>query len=187
MRLAGAFAKLVEQLAHSIRQSIQLARQDWSSTKAAYLFLSNPKVDEERILAGHFQATTEPATASGGVILILHDTTEFTFYGESAQELGMLPKGFKSGGKQPYVVRGILMHPSLAVTIDGLPLGLCAIKFWTRDRFKRTNALKRTVNPTRVPFEEKESVRWLDNLKLSTQLLGKAGRCVHIGDRESDI
>lgn len=138
-------------------------------------------------MAGHFQATKERATASGGLILILHDTTEFTFYGESAQELGMLHMGFKSGRKQPYVVRGILMHSSLAVTIDGLPLGLCAIKFWTRDRFKGTNALKRMVNPTRVPIEEKESVRWLDNLKLSTQLLGKAGRCVLIGDRESDI
>jgi hypothetical protein len=187
LRLGRRFRKLVEQLAHSIGQSIPLACQDWSSTKAAYRFLSNPKVDEERILAGHFQATKERATASGGLILILHDTTEFTIYGESAQELGMLHKGFKSGGKQPYVVRGILMHSSLAVTIDGLPLGLCAIKFWTRDRFKGTNALKRTVNPTRVPIEEKESVRWLDNLKLSTQLLGKADRCVHIGDRESDI
>jgi hypothetical protein len=53
-------------------------------------------VDEERILAGHFQAAKERATASGVLILILHDTTELTFYGESAQELGMLHKGFKS-------------------------------------------------------------------------------------------
>jgi hypothetical protein len=43
------------------------------------------------------------------------------------------------------------------------------------------------VNPTRVPIEEKESIRWLENLKYSTELLGEAGRCVHIGDRESDI
>src|SRR5919199_288146 len=47
--------------------------------------------------------------------------------------------------------------------------------------------LKRSVNPTRVPIEEKESIRWLENLKHSTELLGKAERCVHIGDRESDI
>jgi hypothetical protein len=119
-------------------------------------------------LAGHFQATRARAEAAGGLLLILHDTTEFTYYGESAQALGMLHKSFRSGGKEQYVVRGVLMHSSLAVTVEGLPLGLTAIKFWTRERFKGTNALKRTINPTRVPIEEKESVRWLDNLRLST-------------------
>ena len=79
------------------------------------------------------------------------------------------------------------MHSSLAVTTEGLPLGLTAIKFWSRSKFKGTNALMRSVNPTRVPIEEKESIRWLENLNHSTELLGNAGRCVHIGDRESDI
>jgi hypothetical protein len=79
------------------------------------------------------------------------------------------------------------MHSSLAVTADGLPLGLAAIKFWSRKKFKGANALKKKINPTRVPIEEKESIRWLDNLKQSTTLLGDAARCVHIGDRESDI
>jgi hypothetical protein len=73
------------------------------------------------------------------------------------------------------------------VTTDGLPLGLAAIKFWTRSKFKGTNALKREINPTRVPIEEKESFRWLENLKQATALLGEPRRCVHIGDRESDI
>ncbi|UWU72962.1 hypothetical protein [Bradyrhizobium sp. NC92] len=31
---------------------------------------------------------------------------------------------------------GILMHSSLAMTTEGLPLGLAAIKFWTRKKFK---------------------------------------------------
>ena len=43
------------------------------------------------------------------------------------------------------------------------------------------------MNPTRIPIEQKESVRWLENLKQSTELLGDPSRCVHIGDRESDI
>jgi hypothetical protein len=79
------------------------------------------------------------------------------------------------------------MHSSLAVTSEGLPLGLTAIKFWSRKKFKGSDALKRKINPTRVPIEKKESIRWLDNLKRSTNLLGDAARCVHIGDRESDI
>ena len=69
----------------------------------------------------------------------------------------------------------------------GLPLGLAAIKFWTRKKFKGIAALKKKVNLTRIPIEKKESVRWLDNLRQSTQTLGDPVRCVHIGDRESDI
>ena len=79
------------------------------------------------------------------------------------------------------------MHSSLAVTTEGLPLGLAAIKFWSRSQFKGCNALKRTINPTRVPIEQKESIRWLENLRQSTQLFCDPGRCVHVGDRESDI
>lgn len=79
------------------------------------------------------------------------------------------------------------MHSSLALTTDGLPLGLASIKFWTRKFFKGTNALKRKINPTRIPIQEKESFRWLENLRQSTALLNKPSQCVHIGDRESDI
>ena len=79
------------------------------------------------------------------------------------------------------------MHASLVITTDGLPLGLSAIKFWTRSRFKGTTALKRHINPTRVPIEEKESFRWLENMRQSTELLGTPERLVHIGDRENDI
>jgi hypothetical protein len=38
-----------------------------------------------------------------------------------------------------------------------------------------------------VPIEQKESIRWLENLKQSADLVGDASRCIHIGDRESDI
>jgi hypothetical protein len=38
-----------------------------------------------------------------------------------------------------------------------------------------------------VPIEQKESYRWLENMRQSTELLGDPARCVHIGDRESDI
>ena len=79
------------------------------------------------------------------------------------------------------------MHASLAVTPEGLPLGLSSVKFWTRKKFKGSNRLKRKINPTRVPIERKESVRWIRNLEESSRLLGTPARLVHIGDRESDI
>ena len=79
------------------------------------------------------------------------------------------------------------MHSSLAVTEAGLPLGLAAVKFWTRQEFKGCNELKRRVNPTRIPIGQKESVRWVDNLVDTTALLSEPMRCVHIGDRAADI
>jgi hypothetical protein len=193
MRLAKRFRKLLEQLSDGTGESLPFACQDWANTKAAYRFLSNERVKEDTILAGHFQSTRDrfAATDTDSPILILHDTTEFTYSRSDVESIGILHKSFtgkmKRGRPHHFTVCGILMHSSLAVTTEGLPLGLTAIKFWTRSKFKGTNALKRKVNPTRVPIEEKESFRWLENLKQSTALLGEPQRCLHIGDRESDI
>ncbi|HBK90381.1 MAG TPA: hypothetical protein DDZ68_01785 [Parvularcula sp.] len=47
--------------------------------------------------------------------------------------------------------------------------------------------MKKTINLTRVPIEEKESMRWLEGVRRSTELLGSPDRLVHVGDRDSDI
>jgi Transposase DNA-binding/Transposase DDE domain len=190
-RLGRRFQKFARQLSSRLGQTIPFACQDWTNTKAAYRFLSNGRVNERAILAGHFQASRDRFAAAEGSILVLHDTTEFSYTRESKEAIGILYKSCgskdKDGRPRLHTVCGILMHSSLAVTTEGLPLGLAAIKFWTRSKFKGANALKKKVNPTRVPIEAKESVRWLENLRQSTELLGDPSRCVHIGDRESDI
>jgi hypothetical protein len=163
--------------------------QDWANTKAAYRFFSNNRVSEAQILAGHFQATGERFAATEGTILVLQDTTEFTFQRERPEAVGITYRvnsgKDKAGRTRMHTVCGLLMHTSLVVTTEGLPLGLSAVKFWSRQQFKGTAALKR--NPTRVPIEHKESIRWLENLRQSMALLGAPARCVHVGDRESDI
>jgi hypothetical protein len=190
-RLKKRFERLLDQLGNSPGESIPLVCQDWANTKAAYRFLSNDRVSEADILAGHFLSTRERFTAAGGPVLILHDTTEFSYKRDDIDAVGKTRIGiagaYRDGRPRHYTACGILMHSSLAVTTEGLPLGLGAIKFWTREKFKGTNELKRHINPTRVPIEEKESMRWLDNLRRSTTLLEEPARCVHIGDRESDI
>lgn len=190
-RLGKRFRALLGQLSSSPGDSIPLVCQDWANTKAAYRFLDNGRVNEADILAGHFQATRDRAAAAAGPILVLHDTTEFSFQRDDIAAVGKtrinIAGAFRNGEPRRYTACGLLMHSSLAVTTEGLPLGLTAIKFWSRKKFKGANALKKKINPTRVPIEEKESVRWLDNLAQSTALLNAPTRCVHIGDRESDI
>jgi Transposase DNA-binding/Transposase DDE domain len=190
-RLGKRFRALLEQLSASPGESIPLVCQDWANTKAAYRFLDNDRVSEAEILAGHFEATRDRVAKATGPILVLHDTTEFSYKRDDIAAVGKIRLAVagadRHGRPRRYTACGILMHSSLAVTTEGLPLGLTAIKFWSREKFHGANALKKHINPTRVPIEEKESIRWLDNLRQSTDLLGAADRCVHVGDRESDI
>ncbi|WKB56009.1 IS4 family transposase [Eleftheria terrae] len=191
-RLGRRLRALLARFAQAPGQSIPWVCQDWANTKAAYRFLSNERVNEADILAGHFSATRQRiVAASQAPVLVLHDTTEFAYHRDSDHALGLLGKvnsGWDSQGRvRHHTVRGLLMHSSLAVTTEGLPLGLAAVKFWSRSKFKGTNALKRSINPTRVPIELKESMCWLDNVRLSGEMFEQPERCVHIGDRGSDI
>jgi hypothetical protein len=178
-------------MSEGIGESLPYACQDWANTKAAYRFFSNSEVSEEQIMAGHFQATHGRLAQAAQTILMIHDTCEFSFQRDKDSKIGLLGRpscGKNKDGRLKHItVRGILMHSSLAITPEGLPLGLAAIKFWTRKQFKGCNALKKKINPTRVPIEEKESIRWLQNLRQSTALINNPAACVHIGDRESDI
>ena len=187
------FRQLLEQFSNRIDSTTPWASQDWANTKAAYRFFANERISEANIMAGHFASTRERFADTGkSLALILHDTTEFSYKHEHAKPIGILkkiPVGPPRKLGRPYFLTscGILMHSSLVTTVDGMPLGLAAIKFWNRDKFHGANALKRKINPTRMPIEQKESVRWLENMRQSTALLGDPGRCIHIGDRESDI
>ena len=191
VRLAKRFGKLLGMMSDGIGESVPYACQDWANTKAAYRFFSNDEVNEDQIMAGHFQPTRRRLSQASSKILILHDTCEFSFQREKDSKIGLLGRPScgkdRDGRLKHFTVRGLLMHSSLAITLDGLPLGLAAIKFWTRKQFKGCNALKRKINPTRVPIAEKESIRWLDNLRQATALASNPQDCVHIGDRESDI
>jgi len=80
------------------------------------------------------------------------------------------------------------MHTSLALTTNGVPLGVTALKIWDRDKFKDTTSMKRKVNPTRVPIESKESYKWIENIdKSSSEASVSSKKLVHIGDRDSDM
>lgn len=190
-RLGRRFKTLLTRIGGALGESIPLVCQDWANTKAAYRFFSNCRVSEDEILGGHFRSASARFAATEGFILVLQDTTEFTYQREHPELIGITKSinsgKDKAGRLRKHAVCGILMHSSLAVTTGGLPLGLAAVKFWTRKKFKGAAALKKKVNPTRVPIEEKESIRWLQNLEQSTKLFEAPDRCVHVGDRESDI
>jgi hypothetical protein len=133
-RLGKRFRKLLDQIGSAVGESIPLVCQDWANTKAAYRFFSNDRVSEREILTDHFRSTRDRTAAAVGPILVLHDTTEFTFQREKPHAIGFthttsigsIRQKDRERLKAPHTVCGILMHSSLAITTDGLPLGLAA-------------------------------------------------------------
>ncbi|SCB52695.1 Transposase DNA-binding [Bradyrhizobium yuanmingense] len=138
-------------------QRIPLVCQDWANTKAAYRFFSNDRVSEADILAGHFQLTSDRAAAEAiGITKSINGGRD------------------KAGRLRSHTVCGILIHSSLAVTIEGVPLGLAAVKFWTRKTFEGTAALKMKINRPGFPSRERKAFGgWKISSSLAT--LGSSG------------
>lgn len=183
-RLNERLIFMAEEMFSNIGQTIPLAFGHWAGTKAAYRFLNHAKIKEDQILKCHFQETAKRFQNNKDRVLIMHDTSEFTYH-RKGNQLGQIGINNSRGAK--ITIQGILMHSSLALTTTGLPIGITAVKFWTRKKFKGTNELKRHINPTRMPINKKESVRWLQNIRQTNELLSHPQKCVHIGDREADI
>src|SRR3954452_14135975 len=123
-RLRQRLQQLLQQLSSGLGESIPFACQDWASTKAAYRFLSNPRVNEGAILAGHFASTRSRFAATDSPILFLHDTMEFTFARNDRAPVGLLHKPFRRKDKNArpilWVVCAILFRPARAVSPDAL-------------------------------------------------------------------
>jgi hypothetical protein len=134
-RLGRRLRELLVRMAGAVGAPIPLACQDRADTKAAYRFLSNEAVGEAGILAGHFRSTRGRVAAADGPILVLQDTTEFSYRRARPERIGALttsPSRRTADGRlRMRTVCGLSMHASLAVTTDRLPLGLAATKFWT--------------------------------------------------------
>ena len=148
-RLEKRFRTLITQLSQGIGEGIPMACQDWGGTKAAYRFFSNDRLSEAEILAGHFQSTRTRFQKTPGTILVLHDTTELSFKRENKDTIGITGLSYcgkkKDNRAHLHAVCGMLLHSSLVVTLEGLPLGIAAVKCWTRKKFKGCNALKKRV------------------------------------------
>jgi len=143
--------------------------------EGVYRFLSNERVTPAKILAPHFAATVERA-ASEDDVLVIHDSSLFTFGGESPREgLGRI---HKQGGDQ-----GFLGHFAFAVSGDGTrrPLGLVGVSTVVRTRAPLGR------NPTRRARAQregpKESSRWPLMVMAVHDRMPDA---IHVMDREAD-
>jgi Transposase DNA-binding len=122
VRLSHRLIALARQLATSPHTSLPQALSP-AELKAAYRFFDNDLVDTDGVLAPHI-AQTLHRMEQIPVVLAIQDTTEFNLtHLPAADGLGCC-----TGGNE----RGFLMHSLLAVSPEGLPLGVLGMKTWAR-------------------------------------------------------
>lgn len=180
-RRTARLIKLCGRLAEMPESSINQACVDWAETKAAYRFFHNDNVEVQNILAAHRAKTAERARQHRTVLAI--QATSYLVYTSHRQTMGLGKLSLKKGKRVKKIdSQGLLMHSCLAVTTDGLPLGLLDQKIFARESVARDRTEHRNV----LPIEDKESYRWLESLKNSKQLIGDT-QLVTVCDREADI
>lgn len=177
-RLNRRFELVLRRLAEQPEKSIPAAFHGWGETQAAYRFFDNEKVTPEKVLSPHREATLE-RVRQHPVVLCVEDTSELDFTSKTKTE-GLGPLNFEG-------TRGINIHPMLAVTPEGLCLGVLDLWQWVRDandhggKDRRDRLLR--------PLEQKESLRWVEGYKKVANLQGQVGesRLVYVADRDSDL
>ena len=147
-----------------------------AETEALYRFLRNRRVSLDAVIAPHVQATADRCRAIGDV-LVLHDTTENVFPGETPRA-GLAVLGPRR--------HGFWLHTALAVSADGLraPLGVLRLA-----PFVRQPDPTRVAKPhwrARFRDPQKESRRWADGVTTVRTCLGPEASPIHVMDREGD-
>lgn len=153
------------------------ALADWADVKAAYRFMDHPKVTPAALLAPH-QARTVARMQAHPVVLAVQDTT-FLNYTAHPQT-----KGLGEIGPKAQQQRGFGLHTTLAVTPEGLPLGILTQAFFTRPVGEPAHT---PAELRKLPIEDKESYRWLEAFEQTLALAPAGVQVVTVCDREADI
>lgn len=167
---------LLEGFSKSPTESIPASCNGWSETQAAYRFVDNKKVTFNKILSAHVDATYK-RIGKEDIILTPQDTTSTDYTtNRVSDKLGHI----ENSGR-----RGLLLHPTLAVTVDGVCLGIIDAKVWSRD----IETIGKRQQRKKLAIEEKESFRWIESYRSSCKLAERfpAKTIINIGDRENDI
>jgi hypothetical protein len=148
---------------------------DAAGLKASYRFFDNDRVDPAALLPPHQEATRDRCLQAAGMILVAQDTTYFNFTGHpSVEDLGPIEKKD---------TQGLIVHSALAMTSEGVPLGIVAQKIGTRDPADYGKAARHK----QLPIEEKARYRWLETIEAVHAYCPPDVPVLPIADREADI
>lgn len=174
-RLQHRLVRIVEDLVAKPTASVPEACGDWPATKATYRFWNSERVTPTAIRAAHQESTKERIEEGHAMVLNIQDTTDLDFTHHPAT------KGL--GPLQHPALRGLKVHSVLAVSEQGVPLGLLYQAAWARDPAQVGTRHQRRQRETK----DKESQRWLTALQASEVMVPESATVVTVADREADI
>jgi hypothetical protein len=180
-RLNRRLATILTQLATSPSAGIPQACGNRSELTAAYRFFANPKTTFHKILKPHIRATCRRIEQQPKVILV-QDTTEIDLTRPEQQVRGVGP--LDRGSR-----RGFLLHPQLAFSAGGTPLGVVGAKLWKRVKRRPSTRTERKEQRRLKPLPQKESFRWVQAQRTADRLAQEhpATRFVTVADSEADF
>lgn len=179
-RLNKRAKQLLKRFSDTPMESIPGSCKGWPETKAAYRFFENDLVTAKKVMKPHRIATLNRIKAHP-IVLLLQDTTTLNYSGQKERK--------DTGPIQQDNVRGIFLHPTLAVTPYRECLGIVDYEQWSREKFTHRSAQARRAERYSKTIKDKESYRWVRGYKKATKL-AKAmpeTQFVYIADREGDI
>jgi len=160
-----------------MRAFTAVAKDDWPAVKGYYRLIdqaADSEVTPENILKPHRECTLRRMQAQS-TVLCIQDGTDVNFTTHPQTEgLGVI--GSNQTGAQS---RGLHLHSTLAVTTDGLPLGVLRACF-------EAPAPKEKKDKS---AQAKKSLRWIEGLRDCATLAGSLPktRVISVCDREADF
>jgi hypothetical protein len=159
------------------------AQGDWPRVKGYYRMIDQPEdsaVRPEAILAPHRRRTIARMRAQQ-TVLCIQDGTDLN-YASLAQCEGLGVIGTNQTGANS---RGLHLHSTLAVTTEGIPLGVLDAQYWAPQPKSQEPALPAYA----IPIEQKKGFCWIKSLRdshgLAKELPNTQQVCVM--DREADF
>ena len=173
-RLNKRLRMSVDQMTKRSQESIMGAVKERFSAKGFYRLVGNAK-----FTLGKLQAAAKTATiariADHREVLLVQDTIYISMKNHKKTE-GL---GYSSEN-----VRGFNAHSCIALTPEGLPLGLVSQSHDTR---KEPKSNLTEAEKAARPIEEKESFKWIDTLRESIKDMPEGVKVTTICDREGDF
>lgn len=146
--------------------------------KAYYRFLNNERsqLNLDSLLLSHRRQTVRRMKKEP-TVLIVQDTTDLNFSTRS-QCAGLGQIGTNQTGAKS---RGLRLHSSLALSQEGLPLGLVQLYGYAPQSAEGKDRER--------PIEQKESYRWLEGFAEAMKIaaLLPNTRVISVADREADM
>ncbi len=179
-RLVQSAAALAQQPG---RAFCGVAQGAWPAVKGYYRFIDKPEesaVTMDSILLPHRERTVR-RIRSQKTVLCLQDGTDLDYSGRPECE-GLGVTGKNQTGTMS---RGLHLHSTMAVTTDGLPLGILLAQCDA----PQPSSDQETRPTSSIPIEEKRTFSWIKGLRDCVEIARQAPQTqlISVMDREADF